>query len=70
MQNRQFYHLMFDIEDNFTANRSSYGNYSDRKDFSLIHLYLAVPLRITLSLAIVISASIVLLAIKKSKSKF
>ena len=58
---------MFDIEDNFTTNESSYGNYSGRKDFSLIKLYLTVPLRLTISLVIVISASIVLLAIKKSK---
>ena len=61
---------MFVIEDNLTTNASSYANYSDgygRKDFPLIQLYLAVPLRLTMSLVIVISASIVLWAIKKSK---
>ena len=60
---------MFDIEDNFTANGSD-GNYSDgyeREDFPLINLYLALPLRIIMSLAIITSASIVLLAIKRSK---
>ena len=60
---------MFDVEDNFTTNGSD-GNYSDgyeRKDFPLINLYLALPLRIIMSLAIITSASIVLLAIKKSK---
>ena len=61
--------MMFDIEDNFTTNGSD-GNYSDgneREDFPLINLYLALPLRVIMSLAIIISASIVLLAIKKSK---
>ena len=60
---------MFDIEDNFTTNGSD-GNYSDgyeREDFPLINLYLALPLRVIMSLAIITSASIVLLAIKKSK---
>ena len=61
--------MMFDVEDNFTTNGSD-GNYSDgyeREDFPLINLYLALPLRIIMSLAIITSASIVLLAIKKSK---
>ena len=60
---------MFAIDDNFTTNGSD-GNYSDgyeREDFSLINLYLALPLRVIMSLAIITSASIVLLAIKKSK---
>ena len=60
---------MFDIDDNFTTNGSD-GNYSDgneREDFPLINLYLALPLRVIMSLAIITSASIVLLAIKKSK---
>jgi len=60
---------MFDIEDNFT-NDSGYGNYTGRHkrdNFLLIYLYLALPLRIIMLFAIVISASIVLLAIKKSK---
>ena len=62
---------MLDIEeDNFTTYASSYANYSDsyrRKDFPLIQLYLALPLRLIMSLAIVISAGTVLWAIKKSK---
>ena len=57
---------MFDIEDNFT-NGSDNGNYTGVKDYSLIKLYLAVPVRLITSLAVVISASIVLLAIKKIK---
>ena len=60
---------MFDIEDNFTT-KGSDGNYSDgyeREDFPLINLYLALPLRVIMSLAIITSASIVLLAIKGSK---
>ena len=62
---------MFNIEgDNFITNTSGYANYSDsygRKEFPLIQLYLALPLRLIMSLAIVISAGIVLWAIKKSK---
>ena len=59
---------MFDIEDNCNfTNGSDDGNYTRRKDYSLVKLYLAVPVRLTTSLAIVISASIVLLAIKRIK---
>ena len=56
---------MLDIDDNFTT-----GNYSDgyeREDFPLINLHLALPLRVIMSLDIITSASIVLLAIMKSK---
>ena len=45
--------MMFDIEDNFT-NGSDNANYTGRhgmKDFSQINLYLAVPVRLTTSLA-------------------
>ena len=61
---------MLDIKDNFT-NNSHYGNYTQsdgygRKDL-LVIFYMGVSVRLITSLAIVISASIVLLAIKKSK---
>ena len=60
--------MTFDADniDNFTTNGFD-GYYSDgyeREDFPLINLYLALPLRIIISLAIIISASIVLLAIR------
>ena len=61
--------MMADAEDNFT-NSSDYSDYAGRygrKDYPLVTLYLAVPLWLITSLAIVISASIVLLAIKRSK---
>ena len=57
---------MFDIDDNFTTNGSD-GNYNDgyeTEDFPLINLYLVLPLRVIMSLAIISSAS---LAVKKSK---
>ena len=58
-----------DTEDNYT-NESDHVNYTGqygRKHFPLMQLYLAVPFRLIMSLAIVISASIVLVAIKKSR---
>ena len=55
--------MIFDIEDNFT-NGSDNGNYTSENDFTWIKLHLAVPVRLTTSLAIVISA---LLAIKRIK---
>ena len=61
--------MMADAEDNFT-NSSDYSDYAGRygrKDYPLVMLYLAVPLWLITSLATVISASIVLLAIKRSK---
>ena len=60
---------MFNMDNNFSTNGSD-GNYSDgykREDLRLINFYLALPLRIIMSLAIITSASIVLLAVKKSK---
>ena len=60
---------MFDIEDNFTNGSDSANNTGiyGRKDYQLVKLYLAIPVRLIVSLAIVISASVVLLAIKRIK---
>ena len=60
---------MFDTEDNFTngLDNANYTGKYGRKDYSLVKLYLAVPLWLITSLAIVISASIVLLVIKRIK---
>ena len=58
--------MMLDTGDNFT-NGSDYAGGYGRKDYALVQLYLAVPLWLITSLAIVILAGIVLLAIKKIK---
>ena len=57
---------MLDIEDNFTNELDSI-NHTRGYDFTWITLYLGLPVRIIASLSIVISTSIVLLAIKRSK---
>ena len=52
--------MTLDSDDNFSTNGSDYfSNGYEREDFPLINLYLALPLRIIISIAIIISASIV-----------
>ena len=58
--------MTFDIEDN-NGFDGSYSDGYEREDFLL---YLALPLRVLMSLAIITSASIVLQIIKKSKITF
>ena len=56
--------MTFDIEYNFTI---SYCDGYVKGDYPLITLYLALPLRVILSLVIILSATSVLLAIKNSR---